>query len=324
MPTILAADVGGTNMRFSLFVDGREVHHGVYPTANFKTGGVPAAAKAFLGDRSLPDAFCMACAGVVRNGVYHSHNMPFAVDAEATRRATGIPLVRLANDLEAAAHGLERLRSEDCAMLRTGVAEPEAPVLLVAVGTGLGGALLVRAGGHVTVLPSEPGQTGFSPHTPEMGEILLAFHAEKGRPPIVEEIVSGPGLERIYRFVVADARSRDLVGTAPLDGAAAIAAAGLSGRDPLAERAIELLAGGIGWELRNFAVRVGATGGIYLAGGVAEKIEPALRRPAFLEAFTLAFGERLLGRVPITLVKSARLGIDGAMALAERALAERA
>lgn len=309
----LAADVGGTNMRFLLVDDGREVSHRIFATRDYRDGGVARAVRDFIGDEKMPDAFCLACAGVVRDGRYHGHNMPFSVSASEVAAATGIAKVKLLNDLEAAAYGLPRTRPSDFVDIMTGAADPAAPEILMAVGTGLGGALRLPLSNGTHVLPCEPGQTGYAPLSPIHAELFLFATEEIGRTPIVEEIVSGPGLHRTYRFVRT---KRGLAREGGHADAAAVSQAALTGFDPDAREAMRLLVAGLGFVIRNFAAQTNAVGGVTLAGGVAEKIAPALVWPEFADAIAAANGDKLLPKLPIRLVKSDRMGLDGALEFA--------
>lgn len=309
----LAADVGGTNMRFLLVDDGREVSHRILATRDYRDGGVVRAVRDFIGDGRMPDAFCLACAGVVRDGRYHAHNMPFSVDAAAIARETGIKAVKLLNDLEAAAYGLPRTSPDDFIEIVPGKPDASAPEILMAVGTGLGGALRVPLSNGTHVLPCEPGQTGYAPCSPTHADLYLFATEEIGRTPIVEEIVSGPGLFRTYRFVRA---KRGLSKDGGHADAATVSQAALTGFDPDAREAMRLLVAGLGFVIRNFAAQTNALGGVTLAGGVAEKIAPALVWPEFADALQAANGDKLLPNLPIRLVKSDRLGLDGALEFA--------
>lgn len=318
MARILAADIGGTNMRFTLLDGEAEKKHAVFSTKAYAAGGIVQAVADFLGAEADPDVFCLACAGVVRDGRYHGHNMPFSVDATSIAKKTGIRHVALANDLEAAAHGLDRLKPEQEEIVRNGTKIAGAPVLLLAVGTGVGGALRITVGDRLHVLPCEPGQAGYAPPTEKHARVMNEAMRELGRAPIVEEIISGPGLLRIYRSLAAAANV-----VSPLGDVAAVSDAALRGDDPVALEAMTMLVQGIGFVIRNFASETGALGGIILAGGVAEKIAPALAWRALDFGLETANGDKLIPKPHITLVRSDRLGLDGAVALARRILAEK-
>jgi glucokinase len=317
--TCLAADAGGTHLRFLLARGDRELEHATLRTADYVRGGIARAALDFLRGEPPPDVLCVACAGVVRDGRYHSQNMPFAIDAHEIAAATGIASVRLVNDLEAAAHGVATLRDGECTVVRRGLAVAAAPLAVLALGTGLGGALRLGHGAGALVLPCEPGQLGYAPLETAHADLWEFAAQELGRAPIVEEIISGPGLERTFRFLEARGTAR-----APeLASAAAISASALARADATAETALRLLVSGLGFAVRNFIVATGALGGVLLTGGMAEKIAAALTWPELERGLMAAHGRELLGPLPITLARSDRLGLDGALVLARRAMASR-
>jgi glucokinase len=132
-----------------------------------------------------------------------------------------------------------------------------------------------------------------------------------------ERLVSGPGLATVFRFVahdrgVATPNWFDAAVTAG-DPAAAVAEHALDGGDELAERALRLFVQLYGAEAGNLALKLMATGGVWIAGGIAPKIRPALESWGFLDAF-LAKGRMrpLLERMPVSLVLDDRAALIGA------------
>jgi glucokinase len=103
------------------------------------------------------------------------------------------------------------------------------------------------------------------------------------------------------------------------DAAAAISAAALAKSDRLAQAALDLFARLYGAQAGNLALTVLATGGVYIAGGIAAKILDKLRDGAFMKAF-LAKGRMsaLLADMPVRVVINTRVGLLGAALAASR------
>jgi glucokinase len=225
------------------------------------------------------------------------------VDAAELARLLGLPAVELINDLEANAYGIDLLAPQDLAVLNPGTPDPTGTIAVVSAGTGLGEVLAYWDGVTHRPLASEGGHADFAPRTELETELLLSLRVEHGRVS-TERVVSGPGLRNIYRFLrdshhlpespaVAEAMRQG-------DPSAAITRAALAGACPLCGQVLDLFSSLYGAEAGNVALRYLATGGVYLGGGIAPAILPALRKAEFLSSF-LDKGrmEELLRRVPV-------------------------
>jgi glucokinase len=136
----------------------------------------------------------------------------------------------------------------------------------------------------------------------------------------VERVVSGPGLVAIHEYLAAEGRPvpaavRDAM--AREDPAAVIGQLAVSGGDSTCVEALELLLGAYGAEAGNLALKCLATGGVYLAGGIAAKILPCMTDGTFLQNFTRKGRfATILEHVPIYLVQNPQIGLLGAAYLA--------
>lgn len=315
---ILAGDIGGTNSRLALFAPGPDRPRMLH-LEQFRNAGEPgfeaiaarfvASARAALGEVRLARA-CFALAGPVEGRRVKLTNLPWHVDADALAGALGIPEVQLVNDFVAAAAGLAALGPGDLHTLQAGAPLPDAPRVAIGAGTGLGVAYLVREDSGYRVIGGEGGHMGFAPADEEQDRLWRFLHAG-GRRVIAEEVVSGPGLERIHAFVRAAAG----VGPAELSSAE-ISAAALAG-DASANHALDLFVSCFGAVAGDHALAVLARGGVFIAGGVAPKILPRLADGRFVAAFNAKGAHRnLVERIPVQVVTEEKLGLLGAALLA--------
>jgi glucokinase len=318
-PVILAGDVGGTNTRLAWFdVVRGELVEGetrVYPSQQH--AGLDAIVTAFLRDApGKPEHVCVGVAGPVRDGRVDAVNLAWDVDGPALAARLGVRQVLLVNDLEANAWGLAALPASDFAVLQSGQPEPTGNAAVISAGTGLGEAGLVWDGRRHRPVASEGGHADWAPQS-ELQQGLWRFLTAEVGHVSVERVLSGPGLHNIYRFLrdgqglaeppwLADAIQAE--GPAP-----AIATAGLEGRAEICVRALELLIAIYGAEAGNLGLRTLATAGVYLGGGIAPRLLPALRGRTFLDAFAAKGRVRaLLEALPVRVVLNDRAALIGA------------
>lgn len=260
-----------------------------------------------------PQGACFGVPGPVHGARAKTTNLPWSIDARALERALGIPRVHLINDFQAAGYGIEALAPGDLVTLQAGETQPGAPRALLGAGTGLGEALLVRRGERYQVLASEGGHADFAP-TDELQMALLAHLLARFGQVSYERVVSGSGLVAIYEFLCTRA------GVATVfDGAARISGAALAGDDPTAVQALDLFVRVYGAQAGNLALTVLATGGVYVAGGIAPKIIDKLRDGAFMEAFCNKGRMRALAEtMPVHVITNPEVGLLGAAVVAHR------
>jgi glucokinase len=317
---ILAGDIGGTKTRLAFFeADGPHLRPSAEAAYHSRDYADPAALlRDFLqAHRLRPALVCLGIAGPVRQGRVATPNLPWVVNADRLRDELQCGQVVLLNDLEANAHGLRVLGPDDFAVLNAGAADAAGNAALISAGTGLGEAGLFWDGTRHRPFASEGGHADFAPRTPLERE-LDEYLAGKFDHVSYERVLSGPGLVNVYRFLQQRGGHPDelpalLAEFGVHDEAAAISAAALAGRGGLCGQALDLFVAVYGAEAGNLALKVLATGGVYLGGGIAPKILPKLRGPAFLEAFTAKGRMReLLRAVPVRVVLNDRAALLGA------------
>jgi glucokinase len=323
---ILAGDIGGTKTVLGLFAStGGRVEERAsteFPSRDFP--GLEPILEQFLAQPALaalrPEivAAGFGAAGPVHQGQVRTTNLPWVIDAARLEAGLGMPVV-LMNDLEAMAHGIAGLAGSDFETLQDGVPSPEGNAALIAAGTGLGEAILYRHGGRLVPSPSEGGHADFAARNDEEIGLLRFLNRRYGRAGY-EQVLSGPGLVNCYRFTheTGDAPHPDLLSTP--DPAAAITTAALESRCEQCRRSLDLFVAIYGAEAGNLALTVLATSGVYVGGGIAPKILPALRDGRFITAFRHK-GEAFaafMAAVPVKVILNPRCPLLGAaMAAAE-------
>lgn len=321
-PPVLAGDVGGTRARLALASTGsgrpelREVRS--YESREYD--GLAPVVRRYLEELGGPEVvrarFAAACP--LTDGRCTFTNLDWVLDEEQLSRELGIDDLRLLNDFEALGHGVPHLADDDTVLLREGRSEPGGPILLVGAGTGLGVAYLTSDGnGGYRVHASEGGHQGFAPRS-ELDDRLLAFLRRRhGGRVSWERVVSGPGIESVYDFVVADGRVAPDPGTraamAAGDPAAVVAERARSGTDAAAEQTMEIFLSAFGAQAGNLALAFKSTGGVVVGGGIAPRNLDAMRNGIFEAAF-LDKGRlsHVVRSMPIRIVTATMAGIVGA------------
>ncbi len=292
---LLAGDIGGTTTRLALvspdkgpraFVLERE-----FSSKDFK--GLAPVVQAFLAKADArPTGACFSVAGPVLKGRAHLTNLPWDLEDVALGKTIGIPHVALINDLKAIALAVPRLEPEEMVVINAGEATRAAPIAVLAPGTGLGEAFLIWNGHDYIACASEGGHADFAP-TNALQADLWAFLTARFRRVAYERICSGSGLPDVYDFV----RSRNPAAENPAFAAIlreaadptpliVNAAIGDAARNPLAAQTLRIFIDVLGAEAANLALKVLATGGVYLAGGMPPRLLPQLMDGAFMRAFS--------------------------------------
>lgn len=319
---LLAGDIGGTKTVLALVAasGGRAkiVAEAVFPSREYAClEAVVAGFRAAHPGAVSRAAFSVA--GPVIGGVAHITNLPWSLRAAHLAQALDVGKVLLVNDLQATAYALPHLRPEQVAPLLEGQAEPRGVRAVVAVGTGLGEAMLVPSGDGLVALPTEGGHTDFAPRSGLQRRLLAELQRAHGHVSY-ERVCSGMGIAGLYRFLAARAS-----GPPPQWLAARLAAggdvtpalveAGLSRERGCAvcRRTLRLLAAILGAEAGNAALRTLATGGVYLGGGIPPRILSVLRGRAFREGF-LRKGpmSQLMQSIPVYVILEPRAALLGA------------
>lgn len=290
----LAGDIGGTKTVLALFErqgdDLIPVRESMFPSWEFSR--FEQVLGAFFKERTEPAlrSACFGVAGTVVDGRCQMTNLPWVLDERALAETLSVGRVKLLNDLEAMAYGMLHLRPEELVPLNPGaVTGRKGNVGVIAAGTGLGEALLYWDGLAYHPIASEGGHGDFGPRTDLEVALMQHLRARFGFHVSYERVLSGPGFSNIYGFL----RDRGEVPESPEvaeqlktgDPNATISELGLTGADPLCAATVDLFCDIYGAEAGNLALRAVAIGGVFLGGGIAPKILPALQKGGFLSNF---------------------------------------
>jgi glucokinase len=263
------------------------------------------------------DAACFGIAGAVRDGQVVTPNLPWVVDAKHIAAELGLESVRLVNDLEANAHGIALLAESDFVVLNAGIQFPGGNRALISAGTGLGEAgLLAEPGGGYRPFPSEGGHVDFAPRN-ELEIEMLGYLMGRFDHVSYERVLSGPGLYNIYQFLRDTGRGEEPAwltdALAHGDPSAAIAKSALEGTSAMCVQALDIFVSIYGAEAGNLALKMVATGGTFIGGGIAPKIIRKLSSSSFLKAFQ-AKGRvsAVLKDIPVRVITNDKTALFGA------------
>ncbi|WP_211092186.1 glucokinase [Chitinophaga eiseniae] len=317
---LLAGDLGGTKTNLALFssVDGeldliREQRYVSRDYASFSD-----IIQHFIGESrdTSPQRICIGVAGPVVKGKVELTNLSRELSEEEIRQTTGINAVALINDLEATAYGLATLSPQQLTTLHRGAADHTGNIAIIAPGTGLGMAGMYWDGKYHHPFPTEGGHTDFAPRT-DLDILLLRYLQEKYDIVSWERLVSGPGIYDIYQFL------RDIKGMdEPVelraamnagDPSAAISKGAIEQKIPVCVKTMELFVRYLARESCNLVLKMKATGGLFLGGGIPPKIAMLLETGEFYHHYMQ--GDRmaeLLASVPIHIVNNDKSALWGA------------
>jgi glucokinase len=317
---ILAGDVGATK----ILLEVGESRSGAWQTrfaqryATHDELNFPEMLRVFLAEWKSQDtsghginAAAFGVAGPLQGNAVQMTHRPWPVDGELIASRLDIPKVRIVNDLAAAAHGIDWLQPEDLLEIQPGEVMAEEPRVVIGVGTGLGVAYCIRAGGHVHAVGGEGGHASFAPTSLQQAGLWHTIFATRGRVSN-EDILSGTGLQLVYSYtseqgVVLDPES--------------ISRGAIERSDQKCTEAMDLFAEILGSVAGDHALAVVARGGVYLTGGIVAKIAPWLRHGKFRTAFSgKSPHEALLASIPITAVTSERAVVLGSARFAAESL----
>jgi glucokinase len=316
---ILAGDIGGTHARLGYF-QAQNGHlkllsESVFPSREYR--GLDEIVVKFVEREAIqPETACFGIPGPVLHGRAETSNLPWTVEASLIAAELHLPCALLINDLEANAWGIQDLAEKDFVSLNQVKTPASGNQAVIAAGTGLGEAGLYWDGRKYHAFACEGGHADFAPRN-EQEIKLLRYLLARYEHVSYERIISGPGLVNVYQFLRDTDRAQEPNWLAEQirggDPAAAISGAALSGKSGLAEQTIDLWISIYGAEAGNLALKLKATGGVFLGGGIAPKILPKLAGPLFMQSF-LGKGrlQALLENIPVKVITNDNAALIGA------------
>jgi glucokinase len=311
---LLAGDIGGTKTALAVFNTDQgpraSLAEKVFPSGDYPS--LEAIAREYIAEVDLPvTQACFAVAGPVSSGRATLTNLPWVIEESTLQVALGLESVRLLNDVEAMAAATPHLSPGELRTLRDGVPEPGGAIAVIAPGTGLGEAFLTWDGSRYHAYPSEGGHADFAPITLQQTELLANLQARWGRVSY-ERVCAGRSIPDLYDYLkdvgqmqespavraeLADVRDRTPI----------IMASGVAqpDPDPLCDATLKLFTSILGATAGNLVLTVLATGGLYIGGGIPQRMLPAA--PGHEELFLSTFQEKgrlspLMARVPVHLI----------------------
>lgn len=308
---ILSGDIGGTNTRLALFrVNGQGLESLL--EEDFTSADWPSLTEIvgqFVSNHSLQPAYaCFGIAGPIKGKRCKVTSLPWLVDADELKRAFDFQQVMLINDLEANAWGINALTEDDFCLLNPGGSELGGNGCIISAGTGLGQAGLYWDGRGFRPFASEGGHADFSPGN-EVEFALFQWLSRQYGHVSWERVVSGPGLVDIHRFLC---EYREIPSVNVPDTATEISQRALQHADPVCEEALDLLVRCYAAEAGNHALKLMATGGVYIGGGIAPKILNRLQQPDFIETFCgKGRMSDLMHLMPVRVILNSRTALFG-------------
>lgn len=318
--TVLAADIGGTKTDIGLFrTKNQQLHllHEATASSRDYTSFADVVLQ-FLQDHGAqtPNRLSIGVAGPVIGDRVQLTNLPWTLDKDLLRTATGIGEISLLNDLEATAYGLAGLDDEYLATIYPGKEGAQGNMAILAPGTGLGQAGLFWDGRFYHPFATEGGHCQFSPRD-EMDLEIYQYLRKTNNTVSWEHLVSGRGIYAIYKFL------RDIKGHhepawlrdkfAVDDPTAVISHTAMRELNDTCVQTMQLFVRFMACEAANLVLKLKATGGLYLGGGIPPRIYSLLRNEFFVSHFVQ--NDRmgyLLEEVPIKVILNSKTALLGA------------
>lgn len=322
---LLAADIGGTKTRLAVFSSVAELRtpllEKTFPSTRYSS--LEALVQEFLAQPNVPaiQQASFGVAGPVLDGSAKVTNLPWTMNEEKLQQALRIPSVCLLNDLSAMAHAIPLLEMTDLRMLNEGKPEKHGTLAVIAPGTGLGEAFLLWDGCAYQSYPSEGGHADFAPTDPTQIE-LLSYLLKQYEHVSYEQVISGHGIPHIYNFLKQTGSYSEPAALAAQfaetdDPAPVIVEAALSQEVgcEICVAALKLFAAILGAETGNLVLKVLATGGVYIGGGIPPRILSYLESEDFMKAFRNKgrFSD-MLSRIPVHAILNPDVALIGAAA----------
>jgi glucokinase len=308
---LIAGDIGGTKTLLALHEPGADLRNPVaemeFRSASY--GTLDDLVKEFMAKVGRPaEAACFDVAGPVLDGRARLTNLPWVIEQDQLRHSLGLKQVFLLNDLKAVAYAVPHLLPTEVHTINAGKTEDHGPIAVIAPGTGLGEAFLIWDGTRYVACSSEGGHSDYAPGD-DTQAALWSYLSKRYGHVAYERICSGSGLPNIYDFLRDTGRVPESPALAATLSAAAdrtpliVQAALQDPGDALCKAVLDIFVSSLGAEAGNLALKVVATGGVYLAGGIPPRILRQLDAGRFMRSFS-AKGRftGLLGNIPVKVI----------------------
>ncbi|MGH2506032.1 MAG: glucokinase [Ktedonobacteraceae bacterium] len=291
---LLAGDIGGTKTNLAFFSAEagwkNPLAEATFPSAQYAS--LEALVQAFQAQHPVPvERASFGVAGPVVDGRATITNLPWVLEENHLKHTLNIPSVRLLNDLTAIAYGVPYLEAADLHLLNAGRVVKEGAIAVIAPGTGLGEAFLTWEGERYRAHMSEGGHADFAPADALQLE-LLHYLQLRYKHVSFERVCSGRGLPNIYAFLKEAGHALEppwlaerLAQVKDLTPVIVDNALDKEHACEICTQTLELFVSILGAEAGNMALKVLATGGVYLGGGIPPRILPFLSEGRFMQSF---------------------------------------
>ncbi|MCI5149189.1 MAG: glucokinase [Candidatus Electrothrix sp. MAN1_4] len=344
---ILAGDIGGTKTVLALYdtngsselseIQGTCLAEQTYRNSEFS--GFSEIITAFLADQEeQPTHACFGVAGPIRANRVQMTNLDWELDSPALAAQFGMQEVLLVNDVVATAAGVSHLPEDSLLALNQGRPDAQGNIGVLALGTGFGQSFAVPINDNLLPFPTEGGHTSFAPRNQKHIELLQFMFTRSGQqrqPPYqspsvrVEQVCSGMAVPDLYAFMLTRysepewmrekrvAAEPDALTPLIVQAANATIDGGPSCEPAL--RAIQLLLDILADEAANFALKVLATDGIYIGGGMLPRLLAHIDQDRFMEIFCRGVYQDMLADIPIHIITEPKTALLGSRYLAMQA-----
>jgi len=320
MRKLLAGDVGATKTILGIYTAEKGPREPL-AEATFASSQHPslaALAGAFLSQAKLDvEDACFGVAGPVIKGQATISNLSWRIDQAKLKKELRLKSVTLINDVEATAQGVPLLDTTERHCLNKGEEIERGTRAVIAPGTGLGEAFLVWDGARYRAHASEGGHADFAPANPLENDLLNHLRDRWGHVSY-ERVCSGIGLPTLYAYLKESGFAEEPAWLAQKlaetdDQTALIVEAAIKQKTQLCVGALNLFCSILGAEAGNLALKVMATGGVYVGGGIPPRIITVLERGPFMEAFSRKGRlSDMMSRMPVYVILDRRIALIGA------------
>jgi glucokinase len=316
----VVADIGGTNARFALATGKKDGLYSLEHIQIFKGKDFPTFEDALtqylerLGGYQ-PTAMCAAIAGPVLGDRVQMTNLSWGFSCTQVAKRFGFEAFETMNDFAAVAAGIPLMDDDQLVTLKKGAANPGGNKAVFGPGTGLGVAGVIRHKNRWLPNPCEGGHVNIAPTSAFEADVIKAAMNRHGHVS-AEAFISGPGLVNLYR-AICDLKGSTAVNFGPAD----ITTNALAKSDDSCLTTLQTFCSFLGSFAGNLALTYGATGGIYLAGGILPRIQDFVIN----SDFAIKFASKgpmsgYLEPIPAYLVTYGELAFNGAAAWLEQQL----
>ncbi len=319
---LLAGDIGGTKTSLAIFSSDNGPRSPL-AEATFPSDVYPSletVVREFLSEvKASVHRASFGVAGPVVGGQAEITNLPWVLDETRLADALGLTTVRLLNDLDSVAYAVPILEKDDLHTLSEGHPVVDGALAIIAPGTGLGEAFLTWHGSRYIPHASEGGHADFGPTSPlEVG--LLQYLLDRFEHVSYERVCSGLGLPNIYAYLRDSGYAEEVPSLAQQLAAAedptpiiVKAALDEGTHHELCLATLNTFVSILGAEAGNLALKVVATGGVYLGGGIPPRILPVLANGEFMHAFqSKGRLSELVTQIPVHVILNPEAALMGA------------